>query len=117
MADRDCQNLEALIGQPVISGEPDQVMDTPDDLLDLGGMQVDRNQYPSLQRNAALVKNRKHVLPKPIVIRITVNGHPARALLDSGSLGDFISSTLADQLLVEKQTLESPLPLQLAVQG
>ena len=46
-----------------------------------------------------------------------MNGHPARALLDSGSLGDFMSTTLADQLGVEKTVLETPLALQLAVQG
>ena len=46
-----------------------------------------------------------------------VNSHPARALLDSGSLGDFLSSTLADQLMVKREKLDSPLSLQLAVQG
>ena len=49
-----------------------------------------------LQRNAAHVKGNQRVLPKPIVVRVTVNDHPARALLDSGSLGDFMSTMLAD---------------------
>jgi hypothetical protein len=51
------------------------------------------------------------------VVKATINGHPARALLDSGSLGDFMSSTLADQLNVQRSTLDLPLALQLAVQG
>ena len=85
--------------------------------LELGGIQVDRNKYPALQRNAAQVKGNQRILPKPIIIKVTVEGHPARALLDSGSLGDFMSSTLADQLKVKKTTLDVPLALQLAVQG
>ena len=85
--------------------------------LELGGIQVDRHKYPTLQRNAAQVKGNQWVLPKPLVVKVTVNGHPARALLDSGSLGDFMSSTLADQLGIQKEPLNTPLALQLTVQG
>ena len=85
--------------------------------LELGGIQVDRSKYPALQRNAAQVKGKQRILPKPVVIKVTVEGQPARALLDSGSLGDFMSSTLADQLGVKKTSLDVPLALQLAVQG
>ena len=85
--------------------------------LELGGIQVDRHRFPALQRNAAQVKGNTRVLPKPVVVKVMVNGHPAQALLDSGSLGDFISSTLADQLDVKRDKLNAPLSLQLAVQG
>ena len=51
------------------------------------------------------------------MVVVKVNGQPTRALLDSGSLGDFMSTTLADQLRVKKIPLEKPLPVQLAVQG
>ena len=85
--------------------------------IDLLGVQVDHNKYPSLQRNSAQLKGNSRVLPKPVVVKIEVNGHPVRALLDSGSLGDFISSTLVDQLAVPRETLDSPLSLHLAVQG
>jgi len=85
--------------------------------LELNGVQVDRNKYPTLQRNAAQVKDKARVIPKPLIITVSIDGHPARALLDSGSLGDFISSSLADQLKVKCETLEVPLPVQLAVQG
>ena len=48
---------------------------------------------------------------------VDVNRYPARALLDSGSLSDFMSSKLAHQLKIGSFELEKPLPVQLAVQG
>ena len=82
------------------------------------GVQVDRNKYVSVQRNASRVKGANdRVLPKPVVINFIVNGLPVRALIDSGSLGDFISSTLVDQLKLKRTILDKPLGLQLAVQG
>lgn len=57
------------------------------------------------------------VCPKPVIAVVKVNGQPCRALLDSGSLSDFISTTLADQLKLNLIELEKPLPLQLAVSG
>ena len=78
---------------------------------------MDRNKYPTIQQNAAQVNNRACVLPKPLIITVNIDGHPAQALLDSGSLGDFISSSLADQLKVKMETVATPLPVQLAVQG
>ena len=69
--------------------------------IELGGVQVDRNKYPSLQRNVAQVKSNQRILPKPIIVKVDINRQSARALLDSGSLGDFILSTLADQLAVK----------------
>jgi predicted aspartyl protease len=56
-------------------------------------------------------------IPKLIVFVMSVNGHPVPALVDTGSLADFMSTTLADQLKVEKGQLEKPLLVQLAVQG
>jgi len=87
------------------------------DEVDIGGVQVDRNKYPSLQRNSAHVKENSRLLPRPVVVKVQINDHPVRALLDSGSLGDFISSTLVDQLAVDREVLASPLSLHLAVQG
>jgi hypothetical protein len=107
-------------------GAEDDIMDQVGDIMSrmsltnelaLGGIQVSRDKYPVLQRNAAQVKGNHRVLPKPLVVKVMVNDHPARALLDSGSLGDFISTTLADQLNVKRQPLDVPLSLQLAVQG
>ena len=90
---------------------------TPADALDLSGVQVDRNKYPTLQRNSAQIKGNHRILPKPDVVKVEVNNHPVRALLDSGSLGDFISSTLVDQLSIKREKLDTPLSLHLAVQG
>ena len=92
--------------------EPEPLSD-----MELGGVQVDRHKYPALQRNAAQIKGNLRVLPKPITVKVMVNGRPARALLDSGSLGDFVSSTLVDQISAKKEILETPVSLQLAVQG
>jgi hypothetical protein len=75
----------------------------------LNGVQVDRNKYVSVQRNAARLKGAsERLLPKPVVIRVNVNGSPMRALVDSGSLGDFISSTAVDQLKLKRTDLDKP---------
>ena len=87
------------------------------DELELEGIQVDHNQYPSLQWNMAQVKGNHWILPKSVVVKIEINGHPIRALLGSGSLGDFISSMLIDQLSIVREALDSPSALHLAVQG
>ena len=86
-------------------------------LMDLNGVQVDHNKYLSLQQNSAWVKGNHRILLKPIVVLVWINGHPARALLDSGLLRDFLSSMLVDQLSIKKENLDSLLLLQLAVQG
>jgi hypothetical protein len=70
-----------------------------------------------MQRNAAETKDFTRKVPKPIVIMVQIEGQPTWALIDSGSLGDFMSTTLADQLWVKKILLEKPLAVQLAVQG
>ena len=76
-----------------------------------------RNKYVSIQRNAAKVKSSERLLPKPVVIKVKIDGHPAWALIDSGLLGDFISSTLVDQLKLKRNILDKAIGLQLAVQG
>ena len=47
----------------------------------------------TVQRNATRLKGFTRKVPRPIVVVTKVNGQPTRALLDSGSLGDFISTT------------------------
>ena len=69
--------------------------------LELNGVQVARDKHPAVQRNAAAVKDKSHVLPKLVTLTVHVDGHPAQALVDSGSLGDFMSTNLADQLNVK----------------
>ncbi len=52
-----------------------------------------------------------------LVVVVQLNGHLCRALIDSGSMGNFVSTTVVDQLSLKRIVLASPLPLQLAVQG
>jgi len=46
-----------------------------------------------------------------------INGHPCKALLDSGTTGDFVSPAVAQQLGLKRKELTVPLPLQMACQG
>lgn len=72
---------------------------------------------PALQRNAANTRDFKRLIPEPVVVVVQVNGHSARALLDTGSLADFMSTRFAHQIGVKTFELEKPLPVHLAVQG
>ncbi|KAG6886499.1 hypothetical protein C0992_003703 [Termitomyces sp. T32_za158] len=85
--------------------------------MELYGQQVPTGTYPSIQRNTAHVKDPAQKVPKPLVIVVKINGEPARVLIDSGSLGDFLSSMIAQQLQIKKKELTSPVLVQLAVQG
>ena len=71
----------------------------------------------ALEQNASRIKMTDPICPKPVIVVAQINGHPCRALLDSGSLSDFMSTTVADQLKVKLELLDKPLPLQLAVSG
>jgi hypothetical protein len=62
--------------------------------LEVNAVRVARDKYPVVQRNAASIKDRTRVLPKPVTLTVKIDGHPARALVDSGSLGDFMSTNL-----------------------
>ena len=92
-------------------------IDNDENLIPISGIQVSRDKYTAVQRNSAKVKDKERLLPKPVVIKVTINGEPARALIDSGSMGDFMSSTLVDQLKLKRNLLEKAIGLQLAVQG
>ena len=70
-----------------------------------------------LEINASGVKGTDRVCPKLVIVVVSVNGQSCRALIDSGSFSDFMSTTLADQLKVKLEVLDRPLPLQLAVSG
>jgi hypothetical protein len=107
------KRIKSLIGKMLDKRKPDE----DDGTCQLFGTQVDRSKFPSLQRNAASRKDKGRRMPKPIVVTVNINGHPCRALLDSGSLGDFMSSTLVDQLKLNRRLLEKPLTVQLAILG
>ncbi|KAJ8456367.1 hypothetical protein ONZ51_g12171 [Trametes cubensis] len=79
--------------------------------------EVPSNAVPAIERNTMRPKDSTRKAPMPIVVSVTVNGHRARALLDTGCMADFISTTLVDQLKIPTVVLEKQLPVQLAVQG
>lgn len=70
-----------------------------------------------LQRNMATSYNFKQLVPGLAVIVVYINGQPACALLDSGSLADFISAKLVYQLSIKTYELVKQLPVHLAIQG
>ena len=63
------------------------------------------------------LKDPARKVPEPIVVLAKVNGHQIRALLDTGSMADFLSTTLVDQLDMRKEYYTKPLSVQLAVHG
>jgi hypothetical protein len=82
-----------------------------------GGVQIPPDTYKGIARTASTPKIPQRVVAKPLVIVVLVNDQPVRALVDSGSLGDLISTTIADQLKLRRSELQEPITLQLAVQG
>ncbi|KAG6871498.1 hypothetical protein C0995_004045 [Termitomyces sp. Mi166 len=84
-------------------------------VLELNGQQIPARTYSSIQWSAVSAKDPARAVPKPLVIVVHINGHSAHALVDSGSLGDFIFSMLAQQLGIKKTELTSPVPVQLAI--
>jgi len=85
--------------------------------IELNGIKKSKNGYSTIQRNAAITRNFTRTIPRPVVVTVHIEGQPARALIDTGSLADFMSLTLAEQLHVKRLPLEKPLTIQLAVQG
>ncbi|KAJ3476258.1 hypothetical protein NLI96_g11283 [Meripilus lineatus] len=101
------------------AGEFDQntnntVTDNEDLIIQLNAAEP---TYSALHRTAAVTRDFRRLIPEPIVVVVDVNGQPARALLDSGSLTDFISAKFVRQLKATTFELEKPVPVQLAVQG
>jgi hypothetical protein len=108
-------DIPELVDLELVDEDEDASVDAA---VPLHGVQVAQDKYASVQRNSARVKGvDDRLLPKPVVIQMKINDSPVRALIDSGSLGDFISSTIVDQLKLKRVILEKPLGLQLAVQG
>ncbi|KAJ6570703.1 hypothetical protein B0H10DRAFT_1839920, partial [Mycena sp. CBHHK59/15] len=82
-----------------------------------GAVQVPADGFNGITRTASMPRVPDKKVAKPLVVVVLVNNHPVRALVDSGSLGDLISTTIADQLALRRQELDKPITLQLAVQG
>lgn len=85
--------------------------------LTVCAMKPQKTARVSIEQNASVPRDPSRSIPDPVVIEVMIEGHPVRALLDSGSLGDFVSSILVGQLRLRKRDLISPLNVQMAAQG
>ena len=63
------------------------------------------------------LKDQARKILEPLVVLIKVNGHQVRALLNTGSMADFLSMMVVDQLDLKKEYYTKPLSVQLAVHG
>ncbi|KIJ09137.1 hypothetical protein PAXINDRAFT_87886, partial [Paxillus involutus ATCC 200175] len=73
--------------------------------------------HVAIERTAMKPKDFTCRVPTSIVVEVCINGHPMRALLDTGLMADFLLTTAVDQLRLKKEVLVKPLPVQLAVHG
>ncbi|KIJ41618.1 hypothetical protein M422DRAFT_172031 [Sphaerobolus stellatus SS14] len=67
-----------------------------------------------IEQNNSQPKDPTRHVPKAIIIITKINGNPARALVDSGSLSDFMLTTLVDQLKIQTIPLAKPQPCEMA---
>ena len=70
-----------------------------------------------LEQTSMRLKDQSRKIPEPIVVLAKINGHQVWALLDTGSMADFLSTTVVDQLDLQSEQYAKPLPIQLAVHG
>jgi hypothetical protein len=89
------------------------------DALELNAIDLsnEMNEINGLQRNASLPRDFTRLVPKPVVVAVRINGVSCRALIDSGSLGDFMDSKLADQLKIKRVPLAKQIDVHMAAQG
>lgn len=76
-----------------------------------------RNTILAIEWNMMCTKDFMCSIPKPIIVAIWIMGKPCHTLLDTGSMADFMSTTLVNQLGLKKEILAKPLPVQLVVHG
>ncbi|KAG8789395.1 hypothetical protein FRC12_013589 [Ceratobasidium sp. 428] len=70
-----------------------------------------------LEKHAATLKDLERKVANAIIVEMLVNGEGRRVLLDSGSLGDFISSTVVHRLGIRTDVLAKPIGQAMAVAG
>ncbi len=83
-----------------------------DDSIFLSASYADR-----IEQNTGSACNFTRKVPHPLVVEVKIEGHPCRALIDSGSLSDFISTKAVETLKLKTFQLAKPIDLHLAVQG
>jgi Aspartyl protease len=70
-----------------------------------------------ISRSAARPKDFERRVPNPITVLARIENNEIAALIDTGSGGDFISTTVVDQLGLKLEPLAKPLQCQLAATG
>ena len=70
-----------------------------------------------VEHNSSKPKDFNQVVPKAIIVECMLEGIQVRALLDTGSLSDFISTTIIDQIKLEVAHLSKPTVCQMATSG
>lgn len=70
-------------------------------MIEVHGTEVPIEKYSTLQRNMAVTRDFTQMILKLLVVMMHINRHLAHALIDTGSLVDFMSITLAEQLKIE----------------
>ena len=65
---------------------------------------VDLERLNGLQWNAAIPRDFDWLILKLLIVVVTINGHPCRVLLDSGSLSDFIFSSIRFEAVYPGET-------------
>jgi hypothetical protein len=70
-----------------------------------------------MYRTAMCEKDRDRVLLRQIIVEAMVNDQAVRVLMDTGSMMNFISTKVMDQLKIKTEVLVKPVPLYMAVSG
>lgn len=78
---------------------------------------VDPEGATTIERTPLQIRDKTRRLPEPIVVEIMINGQPIRALLDTGSMADFISTSVVNYLRLPTEMYPKPLSVHLAVRG
>ena len=78
---------------------------------------IDPEGVPAVEQTTMRIKGRAQCLPEPIIIEAKINRQTIQALLDTGSMADFISTTVVEQLRLPKEIYEKLLAVQLTVHG
>ena len=76
---------------------------------------VEMEGMSSIEKTSMWVKDQSRKVPEPVVVLAEINGHQVQALVDTGSMADFISMTVVEQLRLQKEVYAKPLSVQLAV--
>ncbi|KAG8793959.1 hypothetical protein FRC12_001018 [Ceratobasidium sp. 428] len=94
------------------------IEDKDDAYIELYTTKIKKNrECEELEWNSATPEDMEQKVAKAIVVEMFINGKSCWVLLDSGSLGDFISSTTVNQLKIKTEVLAKPMGLAMAVAG